>query len=114
MALDISKLTNVVNLADGGIQARCPACAAAGGDAKGEHLKVFADGRYACAANQGDSEHSKEIYKLAGEHGKAVARTGRVSVDKFEVPDSTVLMDLSSYPRFSRKPKKAESGTAEA
>ena len=112
MALDTSKLTNAVNLPGGEIQARCPACAAAGRDTKGDHLKVFAGGKYACAAYQGDPAHSKEIYRLAGLSGKATARTGRVSVVSVQVPASTVVMDLASFSRFSRNPKKVESGAS--
>lgn len=110
MALDISKLQNVVKSTNGEIQARCPACAAVGLDTKSEHLKVFTDGKYACASNQGDSEHRKEIFQLVGIPSGGAARVGQISVNTFKVQESTVVMDLSTFPRFSRvrgKPKVA-------
>lgn len=66
MALDISKLEMVRYLPDGRIRARCPACAQGGGDRKGQHLSILPDGPYCCAAHQGDREHSRIIYTLAG------------------------------------------------
>lgn len=118
MALDITKLQNVTKLPNNEIQARCPACGAAGLDKKGEHLKIFADGKYACAANQGDKDHRKEIFNLVGIPINGGSRFGLVSVIPVKVEDSTVLMDLSTYPRFRRKPKpepcpQAQASTAE-
>jgi hypothetical protein len=48
--------------------ARCPACAEAGGDRKGEHLFLKADGRFGCVQFPGaDGEaHRKRIFELAG------------------------------------------------
>ena len=107
MSLDLSKLQNVVKQSNGEIQARCPACAAAGQDTKGEHLKIYATGRYACAANQGDKEHTKEIHKLAGVPFKSAASSGKLTVDTFITPPSKVLVDLAHVSRFSRKKKPA-------
>ena len=77
MSLISSKLTNVVPHPDGGgCIARCPACAAQGSDKTGNHLRVFADGRYGCCAFPGDAEHRKEIYRLAGD-GKGGGSTTR-------------------------------------
>ena len=45
---------------------RCPACAQNGGDQRGEHLMVFEDGRYGCAAHPNDHEHRSEIWKCMG------------------------------------------------
>jgi hypothetical protein len=50
----------------GKIIAQCPACSENGGDKSGEHLAVFADGRFACAALAGDSAHRKRIFDLIG------------------------------------------------
>lgn len=105
MALDITKLQNVEKLPNNEIQSRCPACAAVGLDKKGEHLKIFADGKYACAANQGDKDHRKEIFALVGIPMNGGSRFGLVTVVPAKVEESTVLMDLSNYPRFRRKPK---------
>lgn len=81
MSLDIKRLENVVRLPDGRIRARCPACAAAGGDNKGEHLMVFEDGRFGCAANMGDHVHRAKIFRLAGARAEATAG-GRVAGNK--------------------------------
>ena len=66
MSLDLKKLENCHELPDGRRIARCPACAESGGDRKMEHLVIFPDGRFACAAHQGDSAHRKQIFKIAG------------------------------------------------
>lgn len=105
MALDHSKLLNVKKLANGEFQARCPACAEAGADTKGEHLKIYADGKFSCAANQGDKEHRKEIFKLAGIPMSGRSRSGLVSVNAFKAEESKVVTDLAAFPRFSRRPR---------
>ncbi|BCU79086.1 hypothetical protein [Luteolibacter sp. LG18] len=46
--------------------ARCPACAEQDRDRTGNHLVLFADGKFACAAHPGDAEHRKRIFALAG------------------------------------------------
>lgn len=48
------------------IIARCPACAEMERDRGGDHLIVFANGLFACAAHQGDREHACRILALAG------------------------------------------------
>ena len=65
MPLDIQLLEKVRHHPSDKIVSRCPACAASGGDKTGNHLVVFPDGRFACAAHPGDSEHRREIYRLA-------------------------------------------------
>jgi hypothetical protein len=60
--LDLDKLDNVVERS-GKIIARCPACAQRGRDSQGNHLVIFDNGAYSCIV--GDSNHRKEIYKLA-------------------------------------------------
>src|SRR5690349_394585 len=67
MSLDVNKLERVIDLADGSKRARCPACAEAGQDRKGEHLRISPDGRFGCCVFAGDREHRKRIYALAGE-----------------------------------------------
>ena len=66
MSLDAGKLERVRELAGGVVQARCPACAEGGGDRKGEHLRVYPDGRYGCCVHPKDGEHRKRIFALAG------------------------------------------------
>jgi hypothetical protein len=90
MSLDISKLENVCVRGDKTI-ARCPACAEAGHDQKGEHLFTHADGRFGCVVYPGDSadakEHRKRIFALCGDreikplilHSPSVGRLGRVN-----------------------------------
>lgn len=64
--LDLSKLINIKNRG-GKIIAACPACRAAGGDKKGNHLFINSvDGKYGCATHEGDKMHRKEIFALVG------------------------------------------------
>jgi hypothetical protein len=65
--LDISKLERVrTNGAK--TKARCPARAEAGDDQKGEHLFIYADGRFGCVVYPGDSAdakaHRRRIFAL--------------------------------------------------
>ncbi len=55
-----------VRASNGKTIARCPACAEAGEDKDGKHLAIFADGRFACVTHQGDREHRRRIFELAG------------------------------------------------
>jgi hypothetical protein len=49
------------------IIARCPACAAEGGDRKGTHFFQNTEtGQFGCAKHPGDSEHRREIFRLIG------------------------------------------------
>lgn len=63
--IDIAKLENVRERG-GKTIARCPACAEDGGDKTGNHLVIFEEGRFGCAAFPGDPEHRKRIYALVG------------------------------------------------
>ena len=65
MKLDLKKLQNVRECGNK-IIAACPACRENGGDSAGQHLAVFANGRFACAAHQKDREHSARVLQLAG------------------------------------------------
>jgi hypothetical protein len=66
MSLDAAKLEKVRELAGGVVQARCPACAEGGGDRKGEHLRIYPDGRYGCCVHPKDGQHRKRIFALVG------------------------------------------------
>src|SRR5512146_1697517 len=66
MSLDVAKLEKVRELTGGVVQARCPACAEGGGDRKGEHLRIYPDGRYGCCVHPKDGEHRKRVFALAG------------------------------------------------
>lgn len=86
-----AKLKNVVRK-NGKIEAQCPACAAAGADSKGNHLVVYADGKFACVANPGDKKHSKEIFKLVGERGAVASPQLKIQRQTFE--QSKVIMHI--------------------
>ena len=70
MSLELSRLENV-RVRSGKTIARCPACAEAGCDQKGEHLVINADGRFGCVVYPSDSadakEHRKQIFALCGD-----------------------------------------------
>src|SRR5437867_2022764 len=69
MSLDRTKLQKLRELRNGTCHARCPACAEAGQDRKGEHLRISPEGKFGCCVFPGDREHRKRIFALAGEHG---------------------------------------------
>jgi hypothetical protein len=83
MSLDLAKLEKVVDLADGGKQARCPACAESGQDRKGEHLRISPEGKFGCCVFPGDREHRRRIFALAGERTR---RTINVRVAAAQAP----------------------------
>ncbi len=73
MAIDLTKLERL-RMVGGKLQARCPACAELGRDTDGDNL-VFLNstdgtGPFACSAYQGDAEHRRRIYALAGTRSK--------------------------------------------
>jgi hypothetical protein len=85
MSLDLTKLEKVVELADGVKRARCPACAEGGSDRKGEHLRVYPDGKFGCCVFPQDREHRKRIFALAGDRGRQAIRV-RVAAAKATGP----------------------------
>jgi hypothetical protein len=107
MSLDIKKLERVSEKPDGKITARCPACAVAGGDKKGEHLVVFADGKFGCVKFPGDSEHRNQVYSLAGEGKKRTHLAVKLAVKPSTIPKVSAVMNLAAFPRFSGKVKRA-------
>src|SRR5215471_7959410 len=74
MSLNVDKLEKVVHLANGGMKARCPACAEAGSDRKGEHLRISPEGKFGCCVFPGDHKHRRRIFALAGDHGPKALR----------------------------------------
>jgi hypothetical protein len=64
-SLDVFRLENP-RKGQGKTTYRCPACALQGSDKTGNHLVIFADGKFTCAANPGDTEHRREIFALVG------------------------------------------------
>ena len=86
MGLDLKKLEKLVDLDNGAKRARCPACAAAGQDRTGEHLRITADGRFGCCVHPNDREHRKQVFALAGERQKPQAIQVRVASAKPAAP----------------------------
>jgi hypothetical protein len=67
--IDIARLEKVRRTGTK-IVARCPACAAAGGDRTGDHFYLdTATGKFGCGACPGASEHRREIFRLVGING---------------------------------------------
>ena len=88
--IDVSRLMNVSCKTNGEIVAQCPACAAAGGDSKGDHLIVFPDGKFGCVAHSKDKAHNRKILKLVGHrptHGFTVEEGYGYAVSPSTVPN---------------------------
>ena len=70
MSLDISRLQSV-RTRSSKTTARCPACAEAGADAKGEHLVITPQGRFGCVVYPGNGpdakQHRRRIFALCGD-----------------------------------------------
>jgi hypothetical protein len=67
VSIDVGRIEKVRRVGDGWV-GRCPACGEAGADRSGEHLRVWADGRFACVVNpgKGGAAHRKRIFALIG------------------------------------------------
>jgi hypothetical protein len=65
MSLNIDKLENP-QLRGGKRTFRCPACAEAGSDTKGEHLIINDNGSFGCVVYPKNYEHRKRVFELAG------------------------------------------------
>lgn len=61
-----NNIKNMKTKADGSKVGQCPACAAFGGDKKGEHLFVSDSGGFSCIAHPRDKEHNRLIMDLLG------------------------------------------------
>jgi hypothetical protein len=90
MSLDRTKLQKVRDLANGGLQAQCPACAETGQDRTGEHLRISPEGKFGCCVYPGDRKHRSRIFALAGEHGPKAIRVRVASAKTAE----TLQLDL--------------------
>lgn len=104
MSLDLRRLEKLRELANGVMQARCPACAEGGRDRAGEHLRVYPDGRFGCCVYPKDREHRKRIYALAGD--KTTRQfTVRLATQKPPVePARSVTESLAGVLRTLRTP----------
>jgi hypothetical protein len=96
--IDVSKLTNVVKK-DGKTVARCPACAARGGDAKGIHLVIYDDGKFGCVA-AGDKGHNRTILQLVGVQETA-QNIYRVPVRRVEYAPPKTIKTVGRFGRGS-------------
>lgn len=96
MSLDLSKLEKVVELAGGAKRARCPACAEAGQDRNGEHLRIYPDGRFGCCVFAGERDHRKRIFALAGSRERQEIRV------KVVVPQVSRIIQSGLLGRLGR------------
>ena len=111
MSLDAAKLEKVRELAGGIVQARCPACAEGGGDRKGEHLRIYPDGRYGCCVHPKDGQHRKRIFALAGAR-KAGALTLRLKTPPALPAVRSVKAALATFSSGTLGTPKTESENA--
>src|SRR4030095_5455907 len=97
MSLDISKLEHVRGRGKKTI-ARCPACAEAGEDRKGEHLLINEDGSFGCIIHPGNSPeakaHRKQIFALCGDRE---IRPLKVSRRSKYTPIDGILQSISCH-----------------
>src|SRR5512137_2673525 len=105
MRLDIGKLEKARELAGGIVQAGCPACAEGGGDRKGEHLRIYPDGRYGCCVHPKDAQHRKRIFALAGERERRQFTVKVATAVRPAEPARSVRGDLAEALRTLRTPK---------
>jgi len=96
MSLDLTKLEKLVELADGAKRARCPACAESGQDRKGEHLRIYPDGKFGCCVHAGDREHRQRIFALAGRRERQSIRV------KVAAPKSAAVLQSGVLGRLGR------------
>jgi hypothetical protein len=89
--INLQKLKKVVQK-DGKIEAQCPACEAAGADAKGNHLVVYPNGAFSCVANPDDKEHNRTILKLAGD--RSAQPPPQLVIRREKIPEITTLMRI--------------------
>jgi len=94
MSLSVDRLEKVARLANGGMQARCPACAETGNDRKGEHLRISPEGKFGCCVFPGDREHRKRIFALVGDHRPVQIRV-RIAVASAAAVQTQILAKLS-------------------
>lgn len=81
MSLHLSRLEKVRER-NGKTIARCPACAESGGDRKGVHLFIMADGKFGCVANPGEGgkSHRQRIFALVGDIGPLATGTRGIRI----------------------------------
>lgn len=112
--LDTAKLENVREKG-GKTTAACPACRADGHDRSGEHLVLFADGKFGCVAYPGDStearNHRQDVFRLAGVQSKGSAQSGKCEpVERafsplIGAPEPSEASEPQILGRFGRSPQ---------
>lgn len=102
MSLDVKRLEKVRELAGGVTQARCPACAEDGGDTKGQHLRIYPNGRYGCCVHPKDRAHRKRIFALVGERQRRSFSVKVVGTAKPAEPARSIRDDLAGAVRTLR------------
>jgi len=106
--INLSKLTKMVQK-DGKIEAQCPACAASGADATGNHLVIFPDGKFGCVANPEDKEHNKAILKLVGD--RSAPKPANLTIRRQTIPESSVVMKIGRIGRVKSTPAETSAQT---
>lgn len=104
MSLDLTRLENARERG-GKTTARCPACAEAGNDTKGEHLVIMPDGRFGCVAHPGAAGkvHRQRIFALAGVRSSRGCMAGAIRVRRPpEAGSAQGGMVLAGMGRFER------------
>lgn len=96
MSLDRAKLQKVRGLANGGLQAQCPACAEAGADRAGEHLRIYPDGKFGCCVHPGNSSHRRRIFALAGERSRTEIKVRVAAATNSRPLQVGILQQLAS------------------
>ncbi len=96
-SIDPAQLENVKHLDGGAIRAACPACRASGSDKSGEHLLIQPGGKFGCAANPGDGEHRKEIFRLAGTKTAPKPASRIVATYDYRDRDGKTLFQVVRY-----------------
>ena len=102
MSLCIGKLEQVKELGGGMVQARCPACAEAGHDRAGKHLRIYPDGRFGCCVYPKDREHRKRIFALTGDRTPRRFTVRLVSPSVGRSPERSVAAALTDFARTLR------------
>jgi hypothetical protein len=103
MSLDLNKLEKVREVGNGTVQARCPACAEAGQDRKGEHLRIQPDGKFGCCVFPQDRLHRKRIFALAGDNQPRIIK---VRVQRPKTPTTITDSVLGRLGRVFASPSK--------
>lgn len=93
--LNLDRLENQKQGADGKMTYRCPACAAKEMDSAGEHLVVYPDGRFGCVAHPEDKKHRAEIIRLTGINNEPAPRRLVIEIKPLKIEPVRILQTLN-------------------